>query len=423
MKKFFKINLFLLVILGSFLSLTSLHAATYDKRKIYSLEIDVNDPDSLEEIIEKIGLVAYDNGLDVSNTIVSVMTSGYIDDVLNQPTPSTRKLGSYFLDFQAEDSRGDCYMMEIIANVVDKEAPQVWTLMTDSQVGISLNEISKFGREIIERRVLSHVRGIDNHDLFDLDYSVDYSDVQEKNGTYNAYVTITDKSSNSCDYTMHVQIYDELKPRFEVSREYIIGVADDNYTASSIITAAGLCAYNSANNEVTVSLKEGENPGPYTTPGVYIIKYEAKEGSLVSSFDLYLEIMGESEVTFELDETVLVVSGASSVSSLNSRLDDLIKLRTHQENYTYEVVNDEYSENSETPGDYNYDLVVTFEDGREEEMHFVMRVISETPKEESTKEESTISTKKPSFFEKAWRIVLKAVTIIIGIFKWPFTLL
>ena len=64
-----------------------------------------------------------------------------------------------------------------------------------------------------------------------------------------------------------------------------------------------------------------------------------------------------------------------------------------------------------------------FADGREEEMHFVMRVISETPKEESTKEESTTSIKKPSFFEKAWRIVLKAVTIIIGIFKWPFTLL
>ena len=72
-------------------------------------------------------------------------------------------------------------MMEIIANVVDKEAPQVWTLMTDSQVGISLNEISKFGREIIERRVLSHVRGIDNHDLLKMiSYDKDMFDYLDK---------------------------------------------------------------------------------------------------------------------------------------------------------------------------------------------------------------------------------------------------
>ena len=424
MKKVFKISLFLLVIFVSFFGITYTYASTYDQNKTYYLEVDVNNPDSLEEIMEKIGLTAYDHGNDITETIVSVRSNDYIEDVLNQPTASKRRLGNYDIIFQAEDPRGNTSTMTVIAKVVDRDGPQLLDLLTSNTVSISVNEITKFGEEVIEKRILDNVRGVDNHDLFNVEYSVDCSAVQAKNGSYNAQVTITDQSYNSNTFTIRVDIYDELKPRFKVTTEYLFADIDNDFTATSLIELAGIEAFDSHNNHIDVSLKEGENGGPYNTAGIHIITYEAREEDKVSYFDFYLEVFEDVDITFDLDETVLVVS-SSNVASYGNKIDDLIRLKTHQENYTYEVIKDDYSENCDNPGDYNYDIVVTFEDGREEEMHFVMRVITEVSEGGESEEENTnnIEIKKPSFFEKAWRIVLKAITIIFGIFKWPFTLL
>ena len=421
MKRIFKISLFLLVSVMSFVSATSIFAQTYDSQKTYSLEVDVNDPDTIEEIMEKIGLSAYDHGVDVSETIVSVRTDSYIDNVLNQPTASKRRLGNYNINFQAEDDRGNLEEMVVVVRVVDNDGPQLNALLSADRLSISINEIEKFGEEIIEKRILDNVRGVDNHDLFDVEYDVNYSSVLTKNGTYDAFVTITDQSYNSNTFTIIIDIYDEAKPRFEADTEYLFGDVGSSFTADSIKELAGIRAFNSKNMQIDVNLKAGENEGPYDEAGIYVITYEARDGEAYSTFDFYLEIFSDVDITFDLDATVLVVSN-TNVSDNKSRIDDLIRLKTHQENYTYEVIKDDYSENYNENGDYDYDLIVRFEDGSEKEMHFVMRVIDEVAKVE---EETTndIEIKKPSFFEKTWKIFLKAITIIIGIFKWPFTLL
>ena len=424
MKRIFKISLFLLVVVMSFLSVYTLYAETYDSRKTYSLEVDVNDPDSIEEIMDKIGISAYDHGLDITETIVSVRSNDYINNVLNQPTASKRQLGAYTIVFQAEDARGNVSTMNVIVEVVDNDGPELLEVLSSDIIGISVNEIDKFGTDIVEKRILDKVKGIDNHDLFDVEYSVDYSNVQTKNGSYNAYVTITDQSDNSNTFTIRIDIYDEVKPRFEASTEYLFADTNNEFTPESIIELADIRAYDSHNNLLNVSLREGEDGGPYSTAGIYVITFEANDGNMASYFDFYLEVFEDVDITFDVDETVLVVTN-NNVSTNISRIDDLIRLKTHEENYTYEVISDEYSDNYNVDGDYNYDVVVTFEDGREEEMHFVMRVISDVQKsdEESDIEGGSVEIKKTSFFEKAWRIVLKAFIIILGIFKWPFTLL
>ena len=85
-------------------------------------------------------------------------------------------------------------------------------------------------------------------------------------------------------------------------------------------------------------------------------------------------------------------------------------------NYTYEVLNDEYSENYDQNGEYEYEVLLTYEDGNEEVLHLTMRVIDD----EEIKE---VEIKKPNFFKKVWEFIKSLCIILFKIAIWPIEVL
>ena len=213
---------------------------------------------------------------------------------------------------------------------------------------------------------------------------------------------------------MTIHITDDIKPRFEIACEYIIAGINDGYTIDNIVERAEIEAFSSDNISIEVHVSSINLPSAFNTPGVYIIPVYATYEGLTSTFNFYLEIVDESVPTFSLDETVLTVTNKNLCTQ--NEIEAFIDLKAKSINYTYEVLNDEYSENYDQNGEYNYEVLLTYEDGNEEVLHLTMRVIDDAEIKE-------VEIKKPNFFEKAWEFIKSMCIILFKIAIWPVEVL
>ena len=150
--------------------------------------------------------------------------------------------------------------------------------------------------------------------------------------------------------------------------------------------------------------------------GMYEIIFSASNGNESLRATFYLEII-DSEIEFTYDEKLLVAK--KDVLYTYEDINSIIKLYASRNDYTYDVIEDEYSENYDKVGDYPYVVHIKYEDGIEEDLKITFRVLDENNIEE--KEEREI--KKPNFFEKVWAFMKKMAIILYKILKWPFTLI
>lgn len=415
MKKIKRLIILLLLVCGLlYLGTYHTYASTYNPNKTYTIWTDVNRPDTIEEIMEIIDLQADFKGQDVSNSIIYVDSSNYINEILNMPQPCMRKLGSYIITFEAFAPNGNSSTCQVIVNVEDREAPYILSIYTKNEISISLNEVNKFGLDFVEERILKNVRAYDDFDQFNLDYDTDTSSVLMKAGDYNATVTISDQSGNNISHTMTIHITDDIKPRFEIECDYIIAGVNDGYTIDNIIDRAAIVAFSSDNVDIEVHIRTDSLPSSFNTAGVYIIPVYATYQGLTSEFNFYLEIVDESAPSFSLDETVLTVTNRNLCTQ--NEIEAFIDLKAKSMNYTYEVLNDEYSENYDQNGEYEYEVLLTYEDGNEEVLHLTMRVIED----EEVKE---VEIKKPNFFKKVWEFIKSLCIILFKIAIWPIEVL
>ena len=391
-------------------------ATRYNSNNTYTYYTDVNDPDTLQEILESIDLKADVSGVDVSDSIVYIGSAEYVNEILNKPLPSMRRLGTYTIFFEAFGANGNSATCEINVIVEDKRGPYVLSEYTKSELSISVFELEKFGNSFVENKVLKNIRYFDDHDMFNLNYSVDTSNVLNRTGDYEVTTTIKDQSNNSQYHHMTIHIFDEILPRFEVETDYFLASPSDGLTKDDIITRAHVLAFGNDGNQVEVHIKSNSLPQAFNTPGIYIVPLEASFNGFSSSINIYVEIIDESVPEFDLNDAVLTVT--SNVKCSKEEIDAFISLKAKSDKYTYEVLNDNYSENYDQNGDYDYDVLLTYEDGREEVLHLTLRVVEDEEIKEVEEE-----TKNPNFFQKVWNFTKHFCIVLWKIIIWPTRLL
>ncbi|MCR5422859.1 MAG: hypothetical protein K6E74_04400 [Bacilli bacterium] len=417
MRKVKKLVILVLLVISIFyLGVYKVKATKYNSNKVYTYYTDVSRPDTLLEIIDAIGLTAEIGGVDISNSIVYVDSAEYINEVLNKPRASMRTLGTYTVSFEAFAPNGNSAVCSINIVVEDKDEPCKMELYTKDELSISISEMDQFGDSFVADRILKNIRYIDDHDLFNVEYFVDDSNILKKAGDYTVTTTIKDQSDNEAFHTMTIHIIDEILPRFEIENEYFLAKPSDGYTIDNIVARAHVLAFGNDGTELDVSVKSDNLPNAFTTPGIYIVPVEASYNGHTSSINIYLEIFDETVPEFSLNESVLTVT--NKVMCPKDEIDAFINLRAKSTNYTYEVINDCYSENYDQNGDYDYDVLLTYEDGHEEMLHLTLRVIEDEEIKEVEEE-----TKNPNFFQKVWNFSKHFVIVLWKIIIWPIRLL
>lgn len=381
------------------------------------LEVDVNNPMTLDEIIENAQIEAHSASIDYTNSIVCLYSDGYFANVLNQECISLRKLGDYNMFLEAENQSGRRSYLELTVRVVDKEAPEFITSYCKSKLTIKVAEIDN-SMTNLKSYILKNVKAHDAHDVFDLNYSVDVTNVEKKEGNYNVIVEAKDKSGNASIYNIQIQVLDDKLANiiFADGHDYMIGSINDNITLNLITGYANPVAFDNNQNHLDISCNYNDNM-VFNEVGMYEIIYSASYAGENLNAVFYLEIIDE-DIEFTYDEKLLVVKKDDLYTY--DDINNVIKMYANKNEYTYEVIEDGYSENYDKIGDYRYVVQIHYEDGTEEDLNLRFKVIDEN--EHLTKEDN-LEIKKPNFFEKVWQFLKKMAIILYKIMKWPFTML
>ena len=411
--------MFVVVLIGLIISTINIKVFADAGENDIILEVDVNDPPNLSAIISRAQIQATAGISDYTNSIVCVFSDGYFTDVLNQECVSLRKLGDYNMYLQAENSSGQRSYLELTVRVVDKVAPVFLSQYCKSSITVNVDEIDNTMTNL-RAYILKNVKARDAHDVFDLTYNVDVSDVERKKGSYDVVVRASDKSGNASNFNMQINILDDKKAGivFADGHDYMIAEVNDNITMSIVTGYANPVAFDENQHVVSVICNYSDNM-EFNEVGMYEIIYSASVGNSTLKATFYLEII-DSEIEFTYDEKLLVAK--KDVLFTYEDISSMIRLYASKSVDTYDVVEDEYSENFDKVGEYPYVVHLTYVDGCEEDLKLKFKVVDESKVEEET-EEVKEEIKKPNFFEKVWIFLKKSVIILYKILKWPFTLI
>ncbi len=416
MKRINFVFMFVVVLIGLIISTINIKVSADAGERDIILEVDVNNPMTLAEIIENAQIEAHSASIDYTDQIVCIYSDGYFTDVLNQECVSLRKLGDYNMFLEAENQSGRRSYLELTVRVVDKVAPVFMNTYCKNNLTFKLDEIDNTMTNL-RSYILKNVKARDAHDVFDITYNVDVSNVERKKGNYDVTVNARDKSGNSSNFNMQIEVLDDKKAIlvFADGHDYMIASVNDNITMSNIIGYANPVAFDDNSNHLDVICNYNDNM-VFNEVGMYEIIFSASSHNESLKATFYLEII-DSEIEFTYDEKLLVAK--KDVLYTYEDINSIIKLYASRNDYTYDVIEDEYSENYDKVGDYPYVVHIKYEDGIEEDLKITFRVLDENKIEE--KEEKEI--KKPNFFEKVWAFIKKMAIILYKILKWPFTLI
>lgn len=375
-------------------------------------ETDVNDPASIEQIMEDLNLEAIDqDGHDYTNRLVYVNSGEYINSVLNQPLSYTRLTGTYALSFRAYDNNGNFSTLIVTVNVVDNTAPTILNQYSTLSYTFYMSEVQDHLNELYTI-VKGGVFAYDNVNMFDVRKDIESYKIttSSKAGQYTLKVYVFDESGNSSAVNVTVNIIDDIYPYFTMENAFMISSVDDELTPEDIEEYAGVEAYDAygASLSVEYDFNTGYSKNN-TVPGVYVYTFSATDSrDLTSSIEFILLVRDTIGPTITYDDSMLIAISDKVYSEDN--LNAVIKFRTGRTDYTYEVICDEYSENYNVEGNYNYKILLTFSTGEQEEMGFVIKVI-----DKKLDNDELVTKTNFSFLG----MLKKIGQIIIGIIKWP----
>lgn len=425
MKKRLLIIFGIFFMLVSIMILPSINASTlYNSGNNYTLISDVNEPLDVEQIINAIGLQAFDGTTNISGSIVAYDVKDYVEKVLNMPDIRTRKLGDYKLKYRAYDSGGNYSDCVINVSVKDLENPYIDDVESQLEFEFKLSETQNGLRE----RILNKIVVTDNHDV-EIDLSFQENDFFNNItiGVNELTLIAKDKSNNSSSIPLTVTIIDDFGPAFSADNTYISIGPLDSMNQRELMEEFNIQAFDEVDGACAVTFVSGDYFYNTEVPGIYPLTYSSTDSSgNTTEITVYLEVTHANQPVFYIDETKVVVT--TKVRFNTSEAVNNIKLRklNKEENFDCIVLEDEYSKNSNTPGEYKYKVRAIYNDEEYEDFDFIIKVIEEIEKENNSnfnQENKTItsSLKKDerTFGRKFLDFFKNTGLFVYYILKWP----
>lgn len=411
------IFIFTFVFMG--LNHTILKADIYNPDLNYIYEVDVDNPKTINEIIEDINLQAFIGEEDLSNYIINVNGADYTNQVLNRSQAFMRNLGDYELEFEVTSPYGVTSKCKILVVVSDKAAPLVLEEYSKLEYTFLRSDIeSGKAYNVIKNSIVA----VDNHDMFNIFLrvgEVDFSNVVDNKCVIN--VEVYDTSYNTTNQNVTINIIDDLGVRITMNSAYTILDPELTLSPEDIMERINVQATDSEGNQLEITI---DSPAPeyYNEAGIHTLTMKATDSKgNFNIADHIIFVADKNAPSFFIGTTRVFVYSDSLYS--NEQFENIIRMKAGgNRDYNYTVVNDQYTDNYNKPGEYDYELELVYlnEDGSESDekldLHFVMKVVD-------TNKDSGEIVSEFNFFKKLWNGIKKIGEIIIDVIKWPISFL
>ena len=341
----------------------------------YSYIVSVDNPKTIEQIISATALKAYDHR-DGEKTVSYTDTDSYASKVSNVDNVKSRTLGNYNVSFNASDAKNNSSSLLIKLVVKDLSAPTI-----NSSSSTLSYEKSYSDALMADSTFTSGIVASDNYaDASALTISVDstaYRNGYNHVGNYNVPVSVSDPSGNITSGNIVVRVVDAVAPVISGSSTFATSYTSD-ISASEIVEKCGVTASDALDGAVAVTISSDGYTAHKSEPGNYDIVVMAKDNSNNTAyFTIHVTVTDTITPYFLVNKTTLVVDNGYAYTP-SQIVDAAVSSGLIRTDYSdIEVVEDEYTNNENTPGSYLYRLRVTYSDGIEEYVDINLHVLGE----------------------------------------------
>lgn len=306
---------------------------------------NVNNPISLSSILS--GVKAYDdNDGDLTDSIV----------VTSDTYSSNRyKVGVWKIVLSVSDSSKNTTTFTIKVNVVDTEKPKITGTTSFKTKTTDDYDVSHFFSEI---GVVDNYDGNMSDDIVVVDDG--YTKNKNKAGTYTVTCYVEDSSDNRLDFsfTVTVEYVDKKAPVFSGKFTYEINKTDVLSTSTIL---ANVSATDDLDGDVTknITIKSDYYSNAPSRVGTWKIVLTVKDkAGNVATQEITITVKDNIPPVFYVDTKVINIDLKDNTLTVNDLVETLVKAEALKENVNYYVTYDNYTENKNTPGEYQVVLEV-----------------------------------------------------------------
>lgn len=266
-------------------------------------------------------------------------------------------IGEYTYTVKATDSAGNSITRQGVVIVKDKKAPTITA--NDTRV--------LYNKKLTEEEIKALFEYSDNYyEDEELILTVDmniYNASWNKKGTYDIPATIKDPSGNTNTATLHVEVYDDIKPTLVIPKDFTIS-NKSSLTLDDI--KANIKANDGCDGAIEYEIVDNESLFPNKAVGVYTFTITAKDSSnntTIKTLTITVEDMDAPIIDFDMEYFFYIPK--SQILTQNDIVQLLIdngRVEGTVENNNLKLLKTEYLLSPAEEGEY--ELYVELTDGR-----------------------------------------------------------
>lgn len=317
-----------------------------------SIVNSIDNPYSIEQIREKLGLIAYDDYFgDLTDDII-IASDNYTDNM--------NKIGVFEIEFSVTNEAGHTSSCVVLVFNRDLTSPTI--------IGPDSKEICYSNSNNLED-FLEYFTFSDNVDE-ELVTKITCGDfIPNKVGTYKINISCTDKSDNESTFNFTLKVIDKINPYF---KDEALGKITINYKIeiNDKLILGGLEAFDEVDGTITGSIRVVKNDLKPLI-GEYEVIYEVKDkGGNTAVHTRMFTVISDDKPIFWVSKNLILIEDIYKLS-----IDELVNLLASYEEVivkSYEVIKDEYSLNYNKVGKYDLEILMTSKD---EDLYNIQRTI------------------------------------------------
>lgn len=277
----------------------------------------------------------------------------------NEYLANMNTIGQYEIVYFVVDSSGNTATLSVFIWVKDMASPVISgenSYSTNQYTPLSLSDIK------------SALSAEDNYDGNLTTYITVKSDAYTSNattpGTYSIIFTVSDTSNNSCDYpvTIIVSYVDNIAPVFSGTFRYEIA-NNQRLTLQDILE--NIVVEDNDDGIITsrVTVEYDYYSHAPTRVGTFKIGLIVSDNRMnTARKEIIVVVMDETSPIFMIDTQIINIDISNNNMEISDFVQFLERTQTIKQNLNYSVIEDEYSENKNTPGTYKVLLDVEGEE-------------------------------------------------------------
>ncbi|HKM29129.1 MAG TPA: hypothetical protein VJZ51_00015 [Bacilli bacterium] len=328
-----------------------------------------------------------DNDGDISSQIIITK---------NEYVANMHIIGQYEIIYSITDSGGNSAQLSVFIRVRDTVAPVI-----SGKNSYSTNQYT----QLVASNIKSALSALDNYDG-NITANIalksnTYSDSYNIPGVYAIVFTVSDTSNNSTDFPVIITVSynDSVAPVFTGTFNYAIA-NNQSLTLQDIL--AGIVVEDNVDGIITnkVVVEYDYYSHAPSRVGTYKIGLMVKDKmNNVAKKEIMIVVSDKTSPVFMIATQIINIDISNNNMEISDFIEFLAKTETIKQNLNYSIIEDEYSDNKNTPGTYKVLL-----DVEGEELELKVNVIDNL---DQRIEEVDLLDLIINFFTRLWQNIVR----------------